>query len=162
MTATNPPTELSPLNRQVLNRIQTDFPLEEDPYGQLAAEFKVERSAILKSIRQLREQGIIRRIGGSFAANQLGYSSTLVAARVEPENLTQVADFASTFDEVTHNYERDDSTNLWFTLIAENRERIQEILRKVQACPGVHALYELPAKKLFKIKVDFSFNGGSS
>jgi DNA-binding Lrp family transcriptional regulator len=58
---------------------------------------------------------------------------------------------------VTHNYERDGLYNLWFTVIAANRGRLDGILADVRYGPGVEAVHELPALHTFKIRVDFDF-----
>ena len=59
------------------------------------------------------------------------------------------------FDEVTHNYERENRFNLWFTLIAQSRERIGEIISRVKSLPGVEEVRDLPADEMYKIKVNF-------
>ena len=39
----------------------------------------------------MRSEGFIRRLGAVFDTRRLGYVSTLVAARIPPERLTEVA-----------------------------------------------------------------------
>jgi len=152
--------ELTPLEQRVLNRIQQDFPLSPDPYGEIAQQVECTPDEAYEAVQRLRERGIIRRIGASFAAAKIGYVSVLVAARVHPDALEAAAAVAGAFPEVTHNYARDGVYNLWFTIIAENRERIEEILNAVRACAGVTAVHGLPAKRTFKIRVAFQFDGG--
>ena len=107
---------LTGLDRQVLNRIQRNFPLGDDPYGQLACELGVCREQLHQTICGLRKEGIIRRIGASYDAARLGYATTLVAAEVELNELEQAAAVISQFPAVTHNYQRDHRLNLWFTV----------------------------------------------
>ncbi len=149
--------ELSPLDQRILGRIQSDFPLSHEPYAALARIVACSPAEAHERVLYLRAAGIIRRIGGSFAAQPLGYVSTLVAGRVDPACLEAAAARAGEFPEVTHNYEREDDYNLWFTVIAADRERLRRILRTVRAVPGVQALHDLPALRLFKINVDFRF-----
>ncbi len=55
---------------------------------------------------------------------------------------------------VTHNYLRRHHFNVWFTLIAESPERLEQILAEISGASGVEVL-SLPAEEIFKIKVDF-------
>ncbi len=148
----------SDLERQVLTRIQWDFPLCSEPYAALARELGVSPDVVHGAISRLRECGVIRRIGGSFAPRRLGYVSVLVAVRVAPPQLEAVARCAAAFPEVTHNYEREGVYNLWFTVIAETQAQMAAILDEVRRCDGVAELYPLPALKTFKIRVNFDLN----
>jgi DNA-binding Lrp family transcriptional regulator len=152
-------SSITDLERQVLDRIQLNFPLSSDPYGDIASDLGSTREEIHSIIMNLRESGIIRRLGGIFAANRLGYVSCLVAARVDEDRLEEAAAAAGVHPEVTHNYKRDGEYNLWFTIVAEGDARKQEILDSVRQCKGVLDVQELPALKTFKIKVNFQFGG---
>lgn len=146
----------------MLARIQGEFPLSPDPYADIARELGCPPEAVHESVLRLRQGGIVRRIGGSFAAAGLGYTSTLVAARVDPPQIEAAAAVASAFPEVTHNYERNAAFNLWFTVIAPDRQRLEAVLDAVRQAPGVRDLHDLPARRLFKIRVDFSFAEGNA
>jgi DNA-binding Lrp family transcriptional regulator len=155
-------TELTSIEKAMLEMIQTGFPISADPYAEIGAAVGCTREEAHATVIDLRRRGIIRRIGGSFAADKLGYISTLVAARVTPESLEMAAAVAGSFPEVTHNYERAANYNLWFTVIAENQPRMDEILDAVRQVPGVQAVHSLPALRTFKIKVDFKFKEGGA
>ena len=55
---------------------------------------------------------------------------------------------------VTHNYLRAHKFNVWFALIAPSTEAIEAVLADITDKTGVEIM-NLPASKLFKIKVDF-------
>ncbi len=147
----------STLEKKILDCIQTNFPLSSDPYADIGREVGCKSEEAHAAILELRRRGIIRRIGGIFAADKLGYESCLVAARVAPGNIEEAASRSGLYPEVTHSYERDNEYNLWFTIIAEGPERTKEILDDVRGCDGVKAVYALPATRTFKIRVDFDF-----
>ena len=148
---------LTDLEKSLLNEIQTAFPILPDPYGDLASKTGCDRDAAHRAVQQMRSAGLIRRLGGIFDGSKLGYRACLVAARVDPEYLEQAAVRAAAYPEVTHNYEREDAYNLWFTIVAASEERLEQILGDVRSCEGVHSVSALPATKTFKIKVDFKF-----
>lgn len=112
---------------------------------------------ILARVQRLKELGIIRRIGASFSARAVGFSSTLCAARVPPEKIEEFVTVVNSYPGVTHNYEREGEYNIWFTLIAPSRRRIGEILKEVSRKTGIRRILNLPATKTFKIAVDFNF-----
>jgi len=56
---------------------------------------------------------------------------------------------------VTHNYLRRHRYNVWFTLIAESEERLNQILEEISGASEVLEILSLPAQEVFKIKVDF-------
>jgi DNA-binding Lrp family transcriptional regulator len=151
-------TNFTPLERKLLTRIQGEFPLCAEPYAALAGEFGVSRGEICELLATLRRRGVVRRIGGSFVPHKLGYVSVLVAVRAAPVSLPAVAARAAAYPGVTHCYERESTYNLWFTLIAEDQERLEPILADIRGCAGVTELHALPALKTLKIRVQFDFD----
>ncbi len=152
--------ELTGLQKQVLTRIQARFPIERHPYEVLAEAFGVSETDVLAAVEELRAGGVIRRIGAIFDSHRLGYRSTLCAAAAPPSRVDDVAAVVSSYPNVTHNYLREDRYNVWFTLIARSRERIEAILEEISAETGVTDILDLPAIRLFKIRVDFDLTGG--
>ena len=147
--------KLDKLDRAILNEIQSHFPLVPRPYAEMGKRVGATEEEVLARVQALHEAGVIRRIGANFTSRKLGYTSTLCAARVPPENLEQFATIVNRFPGVTHNYLRKHRYNVWFTLIAESPERLAEILEKIRENSGVTQILSLPAKEVFKIKVDF-------
>jgi DNA-binding Lrp family transcriptional regulator len=149
-----PKTHLDPLDRAILNEIQSNFPLVSRPYAEMGQRVGVSEAEVMRRVEALQDAGVIRRIGANFTSRKLGYTSTLCAARVPDEDLERFAQVVNHYPGVTHNYLRRHRYNVWFTLIAESEERLQEILEEINRASGVHIL-SLPAKEVFKIKVDF-------
>ncbi len=149
---------LTSLEKRLLERIQQEFPLCPDPYGELAEGTGCTREEAHRAVLKLRESGVIRRIGGSFVPTRLGYVSALAAVRVDPDRLEEVAAKASSYPEVTHNYQRNGLFNLWFTIIAKDEEQLRQIAEAVRSCKGVAALHALPAKETFKLRVHFNMD----
>ncbi len=147
--------KLDELDRAILNEIQSHFPLVPRPYAEMGKRVGATEEEVLARVQALHDAGVIRRIGANFTSRKLGYTSTLCAARVPPENLEQFATIVNRFPGVTHNYLRKHRYNVWFTLIAESPERLAEILEKIRENSGVTEILSLPAKEVFKIKVDF-------
>ena len=144
-------------DRQLLNRLQSHFPLTANPFQTLGAELGLTEPEVLSRISRLKETGIIRRIGASFDSRALGYASTLAAMQVPEPRLSEVVAVVNSFPGVTHNYRRNHDYNLWFTLIAAGAPEIEGILREIQERTGGLPLLNLPAQRVFKIKAEFTF-----
>ncbi len=116
----------------------------------------ISEDEVLARIAKLRQDGIIRRIGASINSRGLGFVSTLVCAKAPVESLEDFVTIINSYPGVTHNYLRKHDYNVWFTLIAESEAVKQQIIRDMSEKTGVE-LFEFPAKKIFKIRVDFKF-----
>ena len=146
-------------DKEILNRIQGDFPLSIDPWGDIGREVGLEGDEILNRVKRLKTDGIIRKVGPFFDAKKMGHRSTLCAVDVPEEKIETTAAIISRYVEVTHNYLREGHPNIWFTLIAENGGEIERILSEIEKEAGVGPIRNLPARRMFKIKVDLKLEG---
>ncbi len=146
---------LTAIERRLLERLQRGFPLQADPYGQLAEDLDLSADEAFSLTARLCRLGVIRRLGPVLAADALGCVSTLLALEVDPEAFDQVTDFVNSFPEVTHNYQRDHQLNLWCTVLAADRDRLLQVVRLVAEQPGVRRLLELPAEQRYKLSLKF-------
>ena len=144
----------------VLGTIQSGFPIGPDPYGTLAEQLGLERDEVEKALLDLREEGLVRRIGASFDSKRLGYSSTLCALAAPPERADEVAAIINAYPGVTHNYLRENRYNIWFTLITRSSEDRARILGQIVEQSGCGDLLDMPATKMYKIRVDFGKGHG--
>lgn len=145
------------LDRQLLNIIQTEFPVHARPYRVLGQHLGITESEALARVKRLSESGIIRRIGPSFDTRKLGHVSVLAAMKAPEARLTEVAEVVSSYPQVTHNYGRDHEYNLWFTLVCRDREEVDRLVAEMKNRTGVEEVHLLPAERIFKIRVDFEF-----
>lgn len=150
-------TELDAVDRKILALIQSGFPLVSRPYAVIGEHAGIGEEATLERVRSLRRRGIIRRIGANFQSGKLGFTSTLCAAKVPPEKLEAFIAAVNAEPGVTHNYLRDHAYNVWFTCIAPSPEHVATTLTELARATGVPIL-NLPAKRMYKIKVDFQMD----
>ena len=149
---------LDRMDRLILNEIQRNFPITHRPFLALARKLKLREKEIVQRVQKLKDGGIIRRIGASFSARAVGFTSTLCAARVPREKVERFVAVVNTYPGVTHNYEREGDYNIWFTLIAPSRKKILQILAEIARKTVIKEILNLPALKTFKIAVDFNFD----
>ena len=142
-------------NKNILNRIQADFPIHPRPYKILAEELGLSENQLIDEIKQMKQKMIIRRIGGNFSPDRLGFYSTLCAARVDADKIELFAATVNMFSGVTHNYQRDHQYNIWFTFIAPSIQEIERNLEIISQKTGVTEILNLPATQVFKIAANF-------
>jgi DNA-binding Lrp family transcriptional regulator len=148
-------SELDTIDRAILNRIQSDFPMTSRPYMSVADEVGISEDDVLNRLARLKEIGIIRRIGGNFVPNKLGFVSTLCAAKVPEDMIESFSKVVNRYPGVTHNYLRDNKYNIWFTFIAPSMEVIEANLKNISTETKISDIINLPATKVFKIKAHF-------
>lgn len=144
---------MTTLARQLLDRYQRGLPLSANPYAEIAAELGVSEQDVLVTLRQLREQKIITRVGPVFDHHKAG-ASTLVAMAVPPERLDEIAAYISRFDAVNHNYAREHDFNLWFVVTAADQQHLDTVLATIAADCGM-PLLNLPMEQAYHIDLGF-------
>ena len=143
------------IDRAIINEIQSKFPIVSRPYLELAGRVGCTEAEVFERITRLKEKGIIRRIGGNFHSGRLNFASTLCAARVPGEKIDLFVEVVNRYKGVTHNYLRKHDYNVWFTFVAPDMKDIELALKDISGATGVVEIYNLPALKMFKVKVDF-------
>lgn len=145
------------MDSRIIELLQNEFPIEQKPYHILAEKLKISPEKLWEKIRQLKERGLIRRIGASLDSKKLGFSTTLAAVSVQPEKVQKAARIISEFNQVTHCYLRKDSFNIWFTIIAADKKTIDDILDKIRTRLSLKnsQILNLPVKRSFKLDTRF-------
>ena len=145
------------LDCRILQALQDDFPLSTRPYEIIADRLQIPCDELWSRLQRLLAEGVIRRIGASLDSGKFGFCSTLAAVSVEPGLVEQAAELINWYPEVTHNYLRKDSFNIWFTIIAADNDRIESILEQIRSALSIESsqVLNLPVKRLFKLDVRF-------
>jgi DNA-binding Lrp family transcriptional regulator len=146
---------LDDIDKAILNRIQSQFPITSRPYLTVGNELGLTEKEVVERVARLKKIGIIRRIGGNFVPGKLGFVSTLCAAKVPAAKIEQFAEVVNRYPGVTHNYQRDNEYNVWFTFISPSMDEIEANLEEIAAETGVQDILNLPATRVFKIKAQF-------
>ena len=142
-------------DRKLLNEIQSDFPVTRRPYKELGTRLSCSEERILTRIKRLKKEGVIRRIGGNFDSQRLGFTATLCAANVPDDAIEEFVRVVNKYPGVTHNYLRDHHYNIWFTFIAPNMKVIDNYIDEIMKHTGGGKILNLPAVRRFKILVNF-------
>jgi siroheme decarboxylase len=152
---------LDDLDRKLLNLMQGSFPIAPRPYQHVASLAEVAESEVMSRVQRLLDKRIIRQVTPIFDTRALGYSSMLVAAKVDPENPHRAAAVINEHPGVSHNYLRNHDFNLWFTIATEPDSQLglEGTLEVLAREAGAESVRQLPTLKLFKIRMDLEMEG---
>ena len=155
---------LDELDRRLLNLMQGSFPIAARPYRHVAALAEVPEAEVMARVQRLLGKRIIRQVTPIFDTRALGYSSMLVAAKVDPEHPHRAAQVINEHPGVSHNYLRNHEFNLWFTIATEPDSRLglQGTLEVLAAEAGAESVRQLPTLKMFKIRMDLEMEGATA
>ena len=154
---------LDELDKRLLNLLQGSFPIAERPYEHVAGLAGVPEDVVLTRTKRLVDERIIREITPIFDTRVLGYSSMLVAAKVDAENPWRAAKIINSHPGVSHNYLRDHDFNIWFTIATEPDSALglEGTLEVLQRLTGAQSVRQLPTLRLFKIRMDLEMEKGT-
>ncbi len=152
---------LDGLDRKLLNLMQGSFPIAPLPYRRVAERAELTEAEVMGRVQRLLEKRIIRQVTPIFDTRALGYSSMLVAAKVDPEHPHRAAQVINEHPGVSHNYLRNHEFNLWFTIATEPDSELglEGTLRLLAQEAGAESVRQLPTLKLFKIRMDLEMEG---
>jgi DNA-binding Lrp family transcriptional regulator len=156
-------TPLDDLDKRLLNLMQGRFPIAPRPYDAVAKEAGITEQEAIGRVKRLLDERIIRQVTPIFDTRALGYSSMLVAAKVDPENPWRAANVINEHPGVSHNYLRNHEFNIWFTIATEPDSRLglDGTLEALAREAGAESVRQLPTLKLFKIRMDLEMEGGT-
>jgi siroheme decarboxylase len=154
---------LDEADKRLMNLLQSSFPLEPQPYALIAEQAAIPLDEVKTRTRRLLDERIIREITPIFDTRALGYSSMLVAAKVDSDNPQRAAKIINEHPGVSHNYLRTHEFNLWFTIATPpdselGLERTLEVLRRLTAAESIR---QLPTLVLFKINMNLEMEQGT-
>jgi siroheme decarboxylase len=155
---------LDELDKRLLNLMQGRFPIAPRPYQQVASAAGITEGDVIARVQHLLDERIIRQVTPIFDTRALGYSSMLVAAKVDPENPWRAANVINEHPGVSHNYLRNHEFNIWFTLATEPGSAlgVDGTLEVLARLAGAESIRQLPTLQLFKIRMDLEMEGDTA
>ena len=156
-------TPLDDLDKRLLNLMQGRFPIAPRPFKSVAQEAGIDEQQVIDRVNRLQNERIIRQVTPIFDTRALGYSSMLVAAKVDAENPWRAANIINQHPGVSHNYLRNHEFNIWFTIATEPGSKLglDGTLEALAKEAGAESVRQLPTLQLFKIRMDLEMEGGT-
>jgi DNA-binding Lrp family transcriptional regulator len=154
---------LDDFDKRLMNLLQSNFPLDPQPFARIAALAELELDDVLTRTQRLLDGRIIREITPIFDTRALGYESMLVAAKVDSEHPQRAAQIVNSYPGVSHNYLRTHDFNLWFTIATppDSELGLAGTLEVLMRETGAESMRELPTLTLFKINMNLEMEKGT-
>ncbi len=154
---------LDGVDKRLMNLLQSSFPLDPEPYALIAADADLGVAEVKARTQRLLDARIIREITPIFDTRALGYSSMLVAAKVDADNPHRAARIINLHPGVSHNYLRTHVFNLWFTIATppDSSLGLDGTLDVLARLTGADSIRQLPTLRLFKINMNLEMVGGT-
>jgi DNA-binding Lrp family transcriptional regulator len=112
-------SELSPLDRAVINGLQQDLPLNEKPFDLISARLSMDIDKFLRRCQALLQDGIMRRFSASINHSKLGFTANAMSCWNTPTDIIEAAGKKiANFPEISHCYERKTNPNWPYNLFA--------------------------------------------
>lgn len=147
------------LDRELLNHLQSDFPLGPRPFAVLGERVGLGEEEVCARIVALKEARIVRQISAIFDSRRLGYRSSLVAMKFPEERVDEAAQIINQHPGVSHNYRRNHAFNLWFTIAVPPRKSLVDEVNGLAVATAAEQTRLLPALKLYKIGLHLDMTG---
>ena len=154
---------LDEADKRLMNLLQSSFPLQPEPFELIAAEAELAPGEVKARTQRLLDERIIREITPIFDTRALGYSSMLVAAKVDSGSPHRAARIINSHPGVSHNYLRTHEFNLWFTIATppDSELGLDGTLKVLQRLTTAESIRQLPTLTLFKINMNLEMEGGT-
>jgi len=152
MIVTPHPALSDPRQQALIAAIQGGLPLVPNPYAAIGEQVGLSEREVIRRLRSLLEQGVIKRLGVVVRHRELGYdANAMVVWDIPDERVQQLGACLGRFSFVTLCYRRPRRLPAWpynlFTMI-HGRDRGQ-VLARMDELVDRCALHDIPHQALF-------------
>jgi len=143
------------LDRNIINKLQHDFPVCGRPFAHVAEELGSNEDEVINRIQSMLDDGLLTRFGPMYNAVNMGGALSLCAMKVPEDIFEEITEKVNAFSQVAHNYQRDHEMNMWFVLATESQKDIDDTLAEIEKVTGLR-VYNMPKEKEFFVGLHFS------
>ena len=148
-------TALTAPDKKIIQALQEEFPLCEEPYKILAEKAGVDEEEFLQRVKDFLNENKIRKLGAVLQHRTAGFkSNALCAWEVPPDKLAEVAAIMSAHAAVSHCYDRNPAPNwnynLYTMIHAKSREECDGVIAELAKLTGITNFQALYSKKEWK------------
>ncbi len=144
--------ELDAVDRQIIDKLQGEFPLCERPYAAVAARLGISEDDLLMRLERLLADKVLTRFGPMFQIERMGGAFVLAALAAPEARYEEVTALVNALPQVAHNYRREHQLNMWFVLATETQDGIGAAISRIEADTGL-AVYAFPKEREFFVEM---------
>ena len=144
--------ELDAVDRQIIDKLQGDFPLCERPYAEAAERLGIGEDELLARLQRLLDARVLTRFGPMVQIERMGGAVVLAALAVPEARSEEVTALVNALPQVAHNYRREHALNMWFVLATETPAGIAEALARIERDTGL-PVYAFPKEREYFVEM---------
>ena len=142
----------SAVDRQIIDKLQGDFPLCERPYAEAAERLGITENELLARLQRLLDDKVLTRFGPMVQIERMGGAFVLAALAVPEARYDEVTGLVNALPQVAHNYRREHALNMWFVLATETPQGIAEAIAKIERDTGL-PVYAFPKEREYFVEM---------
>ena len=143
---------LDETDRRIINALQGDFPLCDEPYRHVAEGLGMAEDELLARLKHLLEQRVLTRFGPMFQVERMGGAFVLAALAVPEARYEAVTAQVNALPEVAHNYRREHHLNMWFVIATESRDGVARTIERIEVATGL-PVYAFPKEREYFVEM---------
>lgn len=133
---------LTEQEKQIIRELQNGIPLVNRPFKLMAEKLKIKEEELIKKIKELIENGQIRRFGAAVRHQDLGYlANAMVVWNVPDNRVEETGRKMACLSEVSHCYQRPRRPgwpyNLFTVVHGRTREECVQAAKKISTATGI-------------------------
>ena len=144
--------ELDAVDRQIIDKLQGDFPLCERPYAETAERLGIGEDDLLARLQRLLDAKVLTRFGPMVQIERMGGAFVLAALKVPEARYDEVTAQVNALPQVAHNYRREHALNMWFVLATETPQGIAEAITRIERDTGL-PVYAFPKEREYFVEM---------
>ena len=145
-------SELTAVDRQIIDNLQGEFPICERPYAVVAERMGISEADLLQRLEQLLADKVLTRFGPMYQIERMGGAFVLAALAAPEDRYDEVTALVNALPQVAHNYRREHALNMWFVLATETQGGIAEALVRIERDTGL-PVYAFPKEREFFVEM---------
>ena len=139
-------------DRRIINALQGDFPLCDEPYRAVAESLGLNEGELLRRLQAMLDSRVLTRFGPMFQVERIGGAFVLAALAVPEECFDTVAQQVNALPEIAHNYRREHRLNMWFVIATETPVGIEQAIAKIEAATNL-PVYAFPKLREYFVEM---------
>lgn len=144
--------EIDAVDRQIIAKLQGDFPLCERPYAAAAERLGIAEDELLARLQRLLDARVLTRFGPMVQIERMGGAFVLAALAVPEARYDEVTVLVNALPQVAHNYRREHALNMWFVLATETPAGIGEALARIERDTGLK-VFAFPKEREYFVEM---------
>ena len=144
--------EIDAVDRQIIAKLQGDFPLCERPYATAAERLGIAEDELLARLQRLLDARVLTRFGPMVQIERMGGAFVLAALAVPEARYDEVTVLVNALPQVAHNYRREHALNMWFVLATETPAGIAEAIARIERDTGL-TVFAFPKEREYFVEM---------